>query len=290
MFADKYPLAAQFPEGGSYDPVGHAFFVGSLGDGSVHRIDAASGAETTLFTETAKGKWWSLGLDVDAARRQLWVCAMDDRDTGVRAGFVWVFDLITGKRLANHPLETAAKDATCTDVAVSKAGIGYVVDREQAHVYAVDVASGAKLFASGPDLKGGAIGGQNAVAVLPDESALLSIVYLSPKLVRIDLQTKAVKAVALTGPFSDDALLAGADGMAFSGGKAYVAFSSKLVEVTPADANWASATTAAAGVKEGMTDVIATPNGLYLSNGQAVRFALKLPTDPFELTRFAGKF
>ena len=289
-FADNYPLLAQFPEGGAYDSAGHAFFVGSLSDGSVHRIDAATGAQATLFTETAKGKWWSLGMDVDVARRHLWVCAMDDRETGSRAGFIWVFDLATGKRIANHPLEAAAKDATCTDVAVSKAGVGYVVDREQGNVYAVDLGTGAVLFAAGADLKGGPVGGQNAVVVLPDESALLSVVYLPPKLVRVDLQSKAVKAVALTGPFSDDALLAGADGMAFAKGKAYVAFSSKLVEVTPADAAWGSAATKVASVKEGMTDVIATPNGLYLSNGQAVRFALGQATDPFALVRFAGSF
>ena len=289
-FADKYPIAAQFPEGGIYDSVGHAFYVGSLAGGAIHRVDAATGAETTVFTETAAGKWWSLGMAVDVARRQLWVCAMDDRETGSRAGFVWIFDINSGKRLANHPLSAAATDATCTDVAVAKNGTGYVVDREQANIYAIDLQKGAQLFASGPDLKGGVVGGQNAVVVLPDESALLSIVYLPPKLVRVGLQDKSVKAVALTGPFADEALLAGADGMAFADGKAYVAFTSKLIQVTPTSADWAAASTVAASVTEGMTDVVATPSGLYLLNGQAIRFALGQPTDPFQLVRFTGKF
>ncbi len=285
--ADKYPLSAKFPEGGVYDPGAQAFYVGSLADGSVHRIDAATGVDTVLFSETAAGTWWTLGMDVDLERRRLWVCAMDDRKPGPRAGSIWIFDLTTGKRIANHALASAAADATCTDVAVVKSGLGYVVDREQPNVYSVDSTIGPKLFASGPELKG-TFAGQNSVVVLPDESALLSVVYDSPKLVRIDLKDKSVKAVAITGTFADDTLLAGADGMVYHNGSVYVVFSSKLVKVTAKAADWSAATATAVDVTEGMTDVVSTPNGLYLLNGQAVRFALGQPTDPFALVRFAG--
>lgn len=287
--ADKYALSAKFPEGGIFDPGAQAFYVGSLADGSVHRIDAATGVDSVLFSETAAGTWWSLGMDVDLERRRLWVCAMDDRKPGPRAGSVWIFDLNTGKRIANHALASAAGDATCTDVAVAKTGVGYVVDRELPNVYEVDILSGPKLFATGPELKG-TFAGQNAIVVLPDASALLSVVYDSPKLVRIDLLDKSVKAVAIDGTFADDSLLAGADGMVYADGGVYVAFTSKLVRVAPKSADWAAATATAAAVTEGVTDVVNTPDGLYLLNGQAVRFALGQPTDPFALVRFAGKF
>ena len=38
----------------------------------------------------------------------------------------------------------------------------------------------------------------------------------------------------------------------------------------------------------GQTDVISTPNGLYLLNGQSVTFALGDTPDPFHLVKFTG--
>ncbi len=106
-FLPRYPLEARYPEGGIFDVASDSFFVGSLGDGSVHRVDAASGSEEVFFREDAPGTWWTLGMDVDPIRRRLFVCAMDDRrDVGSGdppyLGYVWVFDLETGARIANH--------------------------------------------------------------------------------------------------------------------------------------------------------------------------------------------
>ena len=286
-FLDSYPLQAQYPEGGTYDPTDHAFYVGSLGDGSVHRIDAATGAETVLFTETAPGTWWTLGMDVDVQRRRLWVCAMDDRSPDPRAGRVWIFDLGTGERIADHALSGAAADATCTDVAVAKDGRGYVCDREVGNIYLVDETAGPSMFTSSPDLEAAFIG-QNALVVLPDESALLSVVYLPPGLARVDLTDGSVQRVEITGTFSDFAPLHGADGMTYANGSAYVAFTAKLIKVTPTLADWSAAVSVVADTPDGMTDVVRSPKGLYLLNGQAVRFALGTKPDPFRLVRFTG--
>ncbi|APR79010.1 Superoxide dismutase [Minicystis rosea] len=287
VWKDSYALQAQFPEGGTYDPATHAFYVGSLGDGSVHRVDAATGVESVIFTETAPGKWWTLGMDVDVVRRRLWVCAMDDRSPDPRAGYVWVFDLETGKRIKNHALGDAAADATCTDVALTQDGRGYVGDREAGNVYRVDIDAGASLFVTDPGLTAAFVG-QNSMVVLPDQSALLSLLYGLPHLVRVDLATKAVKEVDIDGTFSDLSLLAGADGITLAGGSAYVAFTSKLIKVTPTLGDWSQATSVAVDVPSGMTDVVSTPNGIYLLNGQSVRFALGTTPDPFALVRFAG--
>ncbi len=283
----NYPLNAQFPEGGAYDVSGKAFFVGSIGDGSVHRVAALSGAESTYFEETADGKWWTLGMDVDDARRRLWVCAMDDRSPDPRAGWIWVFDLNTGERIANHPLSKAAADATCTDVVVGPDGDAYVVDREQPNVYRVSLTDGAALFATDPVLKG-TIAGQNAVVLLPDASALLSVVYTPPTLVRIDLADASVRKVTIHGPFTDDALLGGADGMDYRNGSVYVAFTSKLVRVIPRADDWAEGDATSTDVASGMTAAIHTPDGLFLLNGQSIRFALEQETDPFALVRYLG--
>jgi sugar lactone lactonase YvrE len=225
---------------------------------------------------------------VDVERRRLWVCAMDDRSPDPRAGFLWVLDLNTGERIANHALADAAPNATCTDVALTKDGVGYVGDREVGNVYKVDVSGGASLFASSPDLKANFVG-QNAMVVLPDESAMLTVLYLPSALARVDLADASVTLVDIQGPFEDTSALAGADGMTFMDGSAYVAFTSKLVKVTPQSAEWSVATSTEAALPSGMTDVVRTPEGLFMLNGQSVVFAFGNQPEPFQLVRFTGQ-
>jgi hypothetical protein len=130
--------------------------------------------------------------------------------------------------------------------------------------------------------------GQNALVVLPDESALLSLLYLPSGLVRVDLKDASVKPVDITGKFSDLTPLHGADGMAYANGSVYVAFTQKLIRVKPTLGDWSAATAANVDIPNGMTDIVSTPNGLYLLNGQSVRFALGQAPDPFQLVRFTG--
>lgn len=285
MFLDSYPLTAQYPEGGIYEPGDHVFYVGSLGDGSVHRIDAATGEESVLFTEAAPGTWWTLGMDVDVQRRRLWVCAMDDRSPDPRAGRVWIFDLDEGTRIADHDLADAAKDATCTDVILTADGVGHVADREVGNIYTVDEQTGATLFTSSPDLEAAFVG-QNALVVLPDQSALLSLLYLPSGLARVDLGDGSVTPVEISGKFSDLSPLSGADGMTLVDGTLHVAFTSVVIAVTPTLADWSAATSVAIDVPSGQTDMVATPSGLYLLNGQSVVFALGGDPDPFQLVRY----
>lgn len=291
-FQASYPLDAQFPEGGTFSASEGAFFVGSLGDGSIHRIDAATGEQQRYFEETADGAWWSLGMAVDEERRRLWVCAMEDlRETDADPqydGYVWSFDLVTGERDLVIALADADPEGTCTDVAVASDGTVYVTDRDFGNVYAVKADGSATVLTSDPLLEGDLVG-QNTAVILPDESAILIAVYLDPRLVRVDLASGVASEVTIEGTFGDSAaLLAGADGMTYAGGALYVAFASRLVKVTPDSDGWSSATATGVDVTEGMTDVIATPNGLYLLNGQAVRYAFEQPTDPFALTLFEG--
>lgn len=290
---DRYPLTATFPEGGTFDPESDAFFVGSLGDGSVHRVDRATGAEDVYFTETAPGTWWTLGMDVDVARRRLWVCAMDDQrettsETPAYQGYVWVFDLVTGARVANLDLNTVGLRATCTDVAVASDGSAFVTDRETPNVYRVTETGPVELFVT-DDLLDAAVVGENAAVVLPDQSALLVLMYLPSRLVRVDLSDRSVADVTIDGTFSDlTPALSGADGMTLSGDRLLVAFTSKVIELAPTLGDWSAATSRTVDVPAGITDVIHTPSGDYLLNGQAVRFALGQDPDPFALVRFAG--
>jgi sugar lactone lactonase YvrE len=294
-FLPAYPLSARFPEGGTYDPRAHRFFVGSLADGSVHTVNATTGVESVLFRETAPGRWWTLGMDVDVDRRRLAVCAMDDRralsETGhPYDGYVWVFDIDTGARVARYPLSGAFATATCTDVAWAADGGMYVCDREHPKIYHISASGTLTTFVTNSLLAGGVIG-QNAVVVLPDQSALLSLIYLPSRLVRIGLRDRSVTDVSLRGTFFDGLpLLSGADGMTLSGSSLFVAFTSQVTRVTPTLADWSAASTATVDVPAGMTDIVHTSAGDYLLNGQAVSFAFDRTPEPFRLVRFVGTF
>ncbi len=290
VFAESYPLGARFPEGGIYDHVGEHFYVGSLSEGSVHKVDPRTGIDTTLFVENAPGTWWTLGMAVDEARRRLWVCAMDNHGQGTETeppydGYVWVFDLERGTRIANHALAQALPQATCTDVTLLDDGTAYVVDREGPYVYEVTLEGGPTLFAEDPAL-GGDLVGLNAVVQAPGQNALLAIVYLPPAIVRIDLATAEVRTVAREGDdFFSVALLAGADGMTTRDQAVYIAFSGKLFAATATWPDWSSVRLVSEDAPVGVTDIVNTPAGLYYLNGQAVEFALGAQPQPFSLTR-----
>ena len=83
-----------FPEGGAFDTVDRSFYVGSLEHGTITRLDAA-GHESTFFAGTGEDARYTLGMQVDAARRLLWVCTTKDS-----LGSVWIFDLTTGSRVS----------------------------------------------------------------------------------------------------------------------------------------------------------------------------------------------
>jgi sugar lactone lactonase YvrE len=170
---------------------------------------------------------------------------------------------------------------------LTKDGTAYVTDRDFGNVYKVDIDAGPSLFVADPELEASGVG-QNAIIALPDESALLIAIYLPSRLVRVDLKDASVLDVTIQGSFADATFLAGADGMVYADGSLYVAFTSELVKVSPVLADWSSVSAVEVTVPNGMTDVLTTPSGLYLLNGQAVRYALDQAPDPFVLARFVG--
>lgn len=295
MFRASYPLSARFTEGGTYDPTSHRFFVGSLGDGSVHSIGGNTATDEVFYRETAPGRWWTLGMDVDVTRRRLAVCSMEDRralgdSSHPYDGYILVFDLDSGARVARVPLAPAFATATCTDVAFSADGGMYVCDREHPRIYRIAPGGALSTFVTNDLLAGGAVG-QNALVMLPDQSALLSLIYLPSRLVRIGITDRRVTDVSLRGTFFDGLpLLSGADGMTLSGTALLVAFTSQVTRVTPTLADWSAASTATLDVPAGMTDIVHTPGGDYLLNGQSVTFAHGTTPNPFQLMRFVGTF
>ena len=172
-FADR----RLFPEGGAFDPTDRAFYVGSLEHGSITRVDA-TGAESTFFAGTGEKDRYTLGMQVDAARRRLWVCTTKDS-----LGTIWIFDLATKARISSIDLTRANPVAACNDVLLD-GDTALVSDRENTHIYRIDETRAVSVWAHDP-LLGGALISLNSMVFTPDKSAVLTAVYLEPTLVRV---------------------------------------------------------------------------------------------------------
>jgi sugar lactone lactonase YvrE len=237
--ANEYALddSLLFPEGGAFDPVDRAFFVGSLGRGNVTRV-AAAGTQTVFFAGTGEPKRLTLGMAVDPQRRRLWVCSI--LNEGHKPGSIWVFDLASGEWLYDIPLSLLTAKASCNDVTVDDSGLAYVTDRENPNVYRIDLAAHKmRIWASHTMLKPAFIG-MNGIAVTPDGSAVLVTKYSPARLARISLADPTqVTEVKLQGDSFSGGwdLLSGADGIAFHGDVLYVAFDSRVMQVTPTDSS-----------------------------------------------------
>ncbi len=288
-FADVYELPVTYPEGGAFDPVDEVFYVGTLEGGSVFAVDPYSGEGQPLVRAAKAGTWMTLGMAVDASSHRLWVCAAD-RDTDPFTGELWVFDLASGERTHQVPLMFEGAPGWCEDVAIASDGTAYATDRDNPAIYGVDDSYVAEVVASDPALASEMIG-QNGIVVLPGDETLIAAIHAPPQLNRVSVSDGSVTPIAIDGDFSDVGFGVGADGMVYEDGLLFVVFDGKLAQVTPVQDDWSEAQSTTVEWPRGLTDVLATPAGLYLLNGQAIRFALgQEPKGPFELVRFTGEF
>lgn len=285
VFQDAYPITATYPEGGAYDADAGRFYFGSLESGTVHSIDARTGIESELFTEPAPGTWMTLGMAVDAPRKRLWVCAAD-QDSDPYRGELWVFDLEAGARTHVIPLHAGADDAWCEDVAVDSTGAAYATDRENPNIYRVGSSMQPSLFATDPELGSNLIG-QNGVVALPGDQALIATIHFPPQLNRIAIPSGVVTPITIDGDFADATLGSGPDGMVYRDGALFVVFDGELVRLDPTLADWSAVSASAVELTGGLTDLVSTPAGLYLQNGQAIGFVFGQDPAPFQLVRYA---
>ncbi len=274
-FADR----ALFPEGGAFDATTRSFYVGSLKHGTITRI-GANGAESEFYAGNGEAGRLTLGMQVDAARRQLWVCT-----TNNSLGSIWIFDLTTGARTDDIDLRVANPVASCNDVLLETDGTAYVSDRENPFIYKIDSAHKVSVFATDPLLKGKLVS-LNSMAFATDHSAILTAPYLAPALVRVSLSNpRDVRAVKLSGDLFMDGfnLLNGPDDLVMHDGQLIVAFGSSIKRITPSDASWRSAVVKSTRTIGGVTALVQDGHKLYAINGQSVRFALHVPPARFEI-------
>jgi len=116
-----------FPEGIT-EGGGTAFFVGSMGDGTIYRGDAATGTVEVFVPPDGDGRVTITGLDLDAYGR-LVACDYD-------GGQLFVYDLATRKLAARRALP--AEEAWPNDVVVA-GDSAYVTDTRHPRVWRLPV-------------------------------------------------------------------------------------------------------------------------------------------------------
>lgn len=217
----EIPGERVFPEGIAYDPAAGAFYVGSTEDGTIYRGDLPTGVVEPFLAGGQDGRTAVTGLKLDKAGR-LVVC-------GRQTGRIFVYDTASGALLARF--WNGRTDGTLVnDAAIAPDGAAYVTDSFLPVLYRVDLttlpsgadatpATGAAereaevfLDFTGSELEYADGFNANGIVATPDGSALMVVQFNTGRLYRIELATRAVAEVPLSG--GD---LRGGDGMALDG-------------------------------------------------------------------------
>lgn len=186
--AERYELSDDVgvPEGIAFDPTDRVFYLSSLVDGRITRVDAA-GVET-LLRDPSEGTATS-GLAVDVERRRLWACA----ERSLRA-----FELPGGAELVTHDLTQLDADASCNDVTVLSDGRAYATDSTKGNIYTATVEGAVSVHFNDPSL--GGVLGANGVVATPDEETLIVAVFLDRSLARVAVDSpSSLSPVELEG-------------------------------------------------------------------------------------------
>jgi hypothetical protein len=197
------------PEGIAWDPQARDFFVGSIAQRKIVRIDAQRRA--TDFSRAGDGLDAVLGLAVDAQRRLLYAVSTNGFEDGGRASprnAIVRYSLRTGRVDARFDVADARQ---LNDVAVAGDGTVYATDSAGATLWRL--APGARSF----DVVGtrGALLGANGVAVAPDGARVY--VSVGTGIALVDPQ----KGTFVRLPQPDDAVTGGIDGLYWHAGDLY---------------------------------------------------------------------
>lgn len=284
---DVYDLEGDmlYPEGVAYDPTDKAFYVGSLGDGSLHRIDA-DGTQS-LFAAAPRGEWATSGIAVDEANRRLWACA--GQGDAEQQQVIWVYDLASGDLGETFVLGDIAEGADCNDVTVGPGSLAYVSDPPLGVVHRLEFGGTAEIWATDDRFAPKIAGlGLNGLAVTPDESALILAKFIMPTLFRISLDDPSdITEVELSGDsFTGGSPTSGADGIVFVGDALFVTFDAVVKRVDFND----DATTGVVSTLEVPDDGLSTAanaeESLFVVKSEVTTFVLGgRPELPFQILR-----
>lgn len=198
------------PESVAYDPSTRSFYVSSVYRRKILRV--APNGEVKEFATERDGLWSVMGMKVDAARRELWVCtaAQPQMSNYVasergRSG-VFRFDLRTGRLAGKYMLPDDSKQHWLGDLALNSRGDVYATDSLSPALYALR--RGADKFET--VLEGEPFASPQGLDFSADEKRLFVADYSKGVFV-IDLATKRYAPLA---PAPDSTML-GIDGLYF---------------------------------------------------------------------------
>ena len=206
----ELPGEGTFPEGVAYHAESEAAFVSGAGDGSLHRIDLASGDVDTGWTPGTRPPFGAIGLAVGG--QNLWVA-------GGMTGEIVRVDIASGDTEAT--LATPEAESTfLNDLVVAPNGDVYVTDSNRPILFRVpgggdeveawlDLEDTPVPFGEGINL--------NGIVVSDDGESLIVVHMTSGTLYRIDIASRDVDPIDLGG-----ATVEGGDGMVLDGTTLYI--------------------------------------------------------------------
>jgi len=157
------------PEDMTYDAAGRAFYVSSMLERKIVRIEA-SGATRDFVTSGRDGVWSILGLAVDKHRRLLWATTSTlERTRGFAPadsgrGALLAYDLANGRLVHRYDLPASSGHHELGEVAVSDSGDVYVSDGRVGVLYVLR----SDASALEPLLADGALVSPQGIVVRPD--------------------------------------------------------------------------------------------------------------------------
>jgi hypothetical protein len=219
---------ALFPEGIITLP-NNDLIVGGFGDGSLQRINSKN--EVSYFSKPGEnGMVIAVGMAIDTQRKHLWVANFNFKtESGNPGSNLKVFDLSSGKLLKTIP-EKFIDGVFFNEVTIDKAGQVYVSNTFGPQIWTSNFNSSEATVLVENELLSNPAPDQpfdlNGLIITPDQKYLIASVMDrldagDGKLVRIDIKTKAVSDVKLTGADAVKAF-AGSDGMFFHGGQLFM--------------------------------------------------------------------
>jgi streptogramin lyase len=191
--------------------------VGSIHLRKVVRV-GRDGAVRELVPAGRDGLGSAQGMEVDAARRILWVCGTANKQArGVGAAEVGraalhAFHADSGKPLGRYPLAGGEAGHSCDSLTLDRQGAVYVSDAVTGAVYRLP--RGGKALEA--FLPAGTLLSSQSPTFAADGKVLFIADY-ARGVMRVDVATR--KAGLLPAP--PDAFLAGIDGLVFHGGSLY---------------------------------------------------------------------
>lgn len=193
------------PEGITYDPVTHQFFVSSINKEKVVAINEAGTVRDFLRTRQ-DGILQTLGMKVDVKNRRLWVVSNTDSRNSHQSA-VHVFNIEEATLIKKFILATDTAHLF-NDIALSGTGDAYITDSYSHTIYTIP----ANLNGLRPLAESGSfLNGSNGLAVSSDNTLLY--VATADGITIINLKTLKINPIRTAKNIS----AAGIDGLVFYG-------------------------------------------------------------------------